>query len=135
MKRALARSLAKHGARPLRFALVGVVNTGLDVGIFALLFLRIRLGVAARQRGVVHHRGRQQLCDEQGLDLQRHEPGARGGGGAGWPSLAVAVIGLALASATIWLAALAMPAIFAKLAAVGVSFAWNYWASARFVFR
>ncbi len=38
MKEALERSLAKHGARPWRFALVGVVNTGLDVGVFAILF-------------------------------------------------------------------------------------------------
>jgi putative flippase GtrA len=65
--------------------------------------------------------------------------GDRSTGAAAWTRgarfLAVSVIGLALGSLCIWLAAKAMPAILAKITTVGVTFLWNYWASTRFVFR
>ncbi len=134
MKQALERSLAKHGARPLRFALVGVVNTGIDVGVFAILFYGFgwALLLANAASFIIAVANSYALNKAWTFkDTSRGRAAVR----RGLAFLAVAVVGLGLASVTIWLAALAVPAILAKLAAVGVSFAWNYWASARFVFR
>ena len=134
MKQALERSLAKHGARPLRFALVGVLNTGIDVGIFALLFYGFAWALLlANAASFIVATLNSYLINKAWTfkDTSRGREAAQ----RGLAFLAVAVIGLGFASVTIWLAALALPAILAKLAAVGVSFAWNYWASSRFVFR
>jgi putative flippase GtrA len=49
--------------------------------------------------------------------------------------LAVATGGLAIGSLIIWMAAMVMPPILAKLTAIGGTFAWNFTVSRRWVFK
>ena len=121
-------------ARIGRFAVVGVVNTGLDLAVFAAL--HFGAGVAlmpAHVAGFLIAATNSYLLNK----IWTFRDPSRGGVALrrGLGFLMVAAGGLAVSSAIVWLAHFVMPAMAAKLAAVVGSFAWNYWASSRLVFR
>ena len=121
-------------AKAVRFAIVGVFNTGVDIAIFSLLLyvLDIQLLVANsvsylaavsnsfllnkywtfsenRRRGRIHH--------QFGLFL------------------ALGLIGLGLSNIVVWSLATYIPEIFAKLLSVGILFVWNFGTSRFIVFH
>ena len=121
-------------ARMGRFAVVGVVNTGLDLAVFAALHFGAAVGLmAAHVAGFLIAATNSYLLNK----IWTFRDASRGGVALrrGLGFLMVAAGGLAVSSAIVWLAHFVMPAMLAKLAAVVGSFAWNYWASSRLVFR
>ncbi len=117
-----------------RFATVGVVNTGVDVGLFAVFFylmawplLLANAGgfVAAVAVSYVLNKTWTFADPSRGREALRR----------GLAFLAVAVGGLAIGSLAIWLAALVVPPILAKFASIGATFLWNFSVSRRWVFR
>lgn len=116
-----------------RFAVVGVLNTGVDIAAFSLLFyvFETRLLVAnsiGYLAGVSHsfvlnkywtfedtrHLGR----------VHRQFP----------LFLALGLIGLGLSNGFVWLFSSYVPEIAAKLMSVGILFLWNYGTSRIIVF-
>jgi putative flippase GtrA len=121
-------------ARIGRFAAVGVLNTAIDLATFALLYHAAGLAlmpahVAAFSLAVANSYVLNKLWTFR--DASRGRQAALRGLGF----LAVALGGLGVSSAIVWTAHFWMPAMAAKLAGVVGSFAWNYWASSRLVFR
>lgn len=117
-----------------RFAVVGVLNTAIDVGIFAALHHGAGLDllpshVLAFAVAVTNSYLLNKLWTFR--DPSRGAAALRRGVGF----VLVAIGGLAISSLIIWVCHFWMPAMLAKLAAVVGSFVWNYWASARLVFR
>jgi len=114
--------------------MVGVVNTGVDLGLFTFLFYILTWPLLAANAGgfvpavlvsfalnktwtfADTSRGRVVLRRALAFAL-------------------VAVVGLVIGSAVIWLAAQIVPPILAKLASIGATFAWNFLASRLWVFR
>jgi len=128
----LAR-LQRAAIRPARFAAVGVLNTAIDLGLFALLYMGAGLpllianslsyGAGIANSFLWNKFWTFRETRSQGR-LKRQVP----------LFVAINLVGLGLSNATIWLLAPLMPAIAAKVAAVGATFAWNYWASRRYVY-
>ena len=126
--------MRRHGGRGTRFALVGALNTGIDVGVFAVAFYVLGWPLlVAHTAGFGLAVGNSYILNKVWTFGDRSTGAAAVARGAGF--LVVSAIGLVLGAICLWLAAKAMPAILAKIATVGVTFVWNYWASARFVFR
>ncbi|NBC33721.1 MAG: GtrA family protein [Alphaproteobacteria bacterium] len=125
--------LGRAARRPLRFATVGVLNTAIDMSLFALLHLGAGVGLLAANTlsysaGVTNSF----FCNKYWTfrETQRHGRLSRQ-----LPLfVGLNLIGLGLSNATIWALAPLMPAMAAKLAAVGATFVWNYWSSRRFVY-
>ncbi len=120
--------------RWLRFALVGCVNAGIDLGIFVVLhyvfaWTPLSAHVAGFSVAVVNSYVMNKLWTFEDRD---------------WSTLAamaalrffgVAVGGLFVGAAVIALLVPPLPAIAAKLIAIGATFAWNYTLSKLWVFR
>lgn len=126
-------TIARTAAMPqiLRFALVGVLNTAIDFLLFALLFY---LGhwplLLANATGFIAAVANSYLLNRSWTFRAETPPNLADG----MRFLIVATCGLALGSLAIFAAAFVMPAFAAKACAIAVTFAWNYWASGRFVF-
>lgn len=115
----------------VRFCCVGLLNTGIDLGIFSLLFyvfevpLLVSNSIAylaavansfllnkfwtfseTRAHGVIHH--------QAGLFF------------------ALGLIGVGLSNLVVWSLAAYMPEIFAKLVSIGVTLVYNY-STSRFI--
>jgi len=134
MRQAFRHKVRRHGVRGTRFALVGALNTGIDVGVFAVTFYGLGWPLlVANTAGFILAVGNSYVLNKAWTFGDRSTGAAALARGVRF--FIVSVIGLALGSLCIWLAAMVMPAILAKIATVGVTFLWNYWASARFVFR
>ncbi len=126
--------LAAHGPRAFRFALVGVANTAIDMALFAGLFFWADWPLLAS------HVAAFLVAATNSYLMNKTWTFADGSRGrAAWVKgvgfVAVAAVGLALSSLTIWLAASVVPVMVAKALAIVASFAWNYAASAKLVFR
>lgn len=125
--------LRRAATRPARFATVGVLNTAIDMGLFALLHLGAGMGLLlantlSYSAGVTNSF----YCNKY---WTFHETRYHGRLSRQLPLFVVLnLIGLGLSNATIWALAPLMPALAAKLAAVGATFVWNYWSSRRFVY-
>ena len=128
------QTLVQRGLEATRFALVGAVNTTVDVALFSLLFYVFGWPLLVANAGAFVVAVMVSFLLNKTWTFRDQSRGARAARRA-LSFVAVAVIGLGIASVTIWLAALVVPPIFAKLAAVGATFLWNYTASRRFVFR
>lgn len=121
-------------AQATRFALVGAVNTGVDLGLFAALFYAFDVPLLLANAGgflvavLVSY-----ILNKTWTfsDTSRGTESVR----RALAFLTVAMVGLGIGSAVIWLAALMIPPIFAKLTAIGATFLWNFIASRRWVFR
>ncbi len=117
-----------------RFAMVGVVNTAVDLGLFAIFFYVLAWPLLLANAGgfmvavcvsYILNKTWTFADPSQGQEAFRR----------GLAFAAVALGGLALGSLAIWLAAQVMVPILAKLASIGVTFAWNFTISRRWVFR
>jgi len=134
MIQAIRTAARRHGLRGTRFALVGALNTGIDVGVFAIAFYTLGWPLlAAHTAGFGLAVGNSYVLNKVWTFDDRSTGAAAVARGVRF--LIVSAIGLALGALCIWLAATIMPAILAKIATVGVTFVWNYWATTRFVFR
>lgn len=134
MIQVIRQAVRQHGMRGFRFAVVGALNTGIDIGIFTLAFYGLGWPLlAANAAGFAIGVANSYILNKIWTFADRST------GREAWMRalafLATSLIGLALGSLSIWLLAKFMPAILAKIATVGVTFVWNYWASGRFVFR
>ena len=128
-----SQRLRARFARPARFAVVGVLNTAIDIGVFTALhfgagvdlLIANSLGFAAGLTNSFFLNKYWTFRETRGQGrIARQIP----------VFLALNLIALALSNATVWALALLIPVIAAKLAAVGVTFVWNYWTSRRFVY-
>jgi putative flippase GtrA len=130
----IRRAVRHHGVRGTRFALVGALNTGIDIGVFSLTFYGFGWPLlVANAAGFAIGVGNSYVLNKFWTFGDRST--GREALRRGLVFLAASLIGLALGSLSIWILAMFMPAILAKIATVGVTFVWNYWASGRFVFR
>ena len=130
----IRQAVRQHGLRGTRFALVGALNTGIDIGVFTLAFYSFGWPLlVANAAGFTIGVGNSYVLNKFWTFGDRST--GREALRRGLAFLATSLIGLALGSLSIWLLAMVMPAILAKIATVGVTFVWNYWASGRFVFR
>ena len=123
----------RHRARIIRFAVVGVTNTAIDFALFALLYYVALLPLLAANAGaygvaVVNS----YLLNKYWTfgDTSRGRTAAL----RGLLFVGLNLIGLALASAVIWLLALVLHPLVAKAGSIAVTFAWNYWSNYRFVY-
>jgi putative flippase GtrA len=125
--------LREHRARMLRFALVGVANTAIDAGLFNYLYyLRDWPLLWANSAGYAAGLTNSYLCNHF---WTFRRPRAQFAVRPAALFVLINLIGLMLANATIALLARVLAPWLAKLGAIGVTFAWNYWASQRYVFR
>ncbi|MCB9948254.1 MAG: GtrA family protein [Rhodospirillaceae bacterium] len=128
------RGLAAHGPRALRFAAVGVANTAIDMALFAVLYYLAGWAVLpAHIAGFLVAATNSYLMNKTWTFADDSRGRAALVKGIGF--LAVAGVGLALSSATIWLVAGLVPVLVAKVLAIVASFLWNYIASHLLVFR
>lgn len=117
--------------RLVRFAIVGIANTAIDFGVFAVLFYVLRWPLlAAHASGFAVAVVNSYVCNKT-WTFGDPRPSRIVDG---FRFLLVAICGLATGSAVIALAAQIMPALAAKACAVAATFVVNYWASARYVF-
>lgn len=134
MIQAIRQAIRRHGVRGTRFALVGALNTGIDIGVFTLAFYSFGWPLlVANAAGFAIGVGNSYVLNKTWTFADRST--GREALVRGLVFLATSVVGLALGSLSIWLLAKIMPAILAKIATVGITFVWNFWASKQFVFR
>ena len=130
----LRTRLAAHGPKAIRFAIVGVANTAIDMALFAALFYWAGWALLPA------HVAAFLVAATNGYLMNKTWTFADGSRGrAAWMKgigyIAVATVGLGLSSLTIWLAAQAVAVLAAKALAILASFFWNYLASTALVFR
>ena len=116
----------------VRFGLVGVLNTGLDFFVFAMLFYGFAWPLL-----IANSCGYLAGLTNSYLLNSRWTFGDRAGGRSPARPLRYAAlngIGLLLGNLVVGTLALFLPAWLAKLGAVAITFAWNYWSSDRLVF-
>jgi len=122
-----------HRERMVRFAMVGVANTAIDMGLFSYLYyLRDWPLLGANSAGYAAGLTNSYLCNHF---WTFRRPWAQITVKAAALFVLINLIGLGLANATIALLVRVLAPWLAKLGAIGVTFAWNYWASQRFIFR
>ena len=121
-------------AQATRFALVGLVNTGVDLAFFSLFFYVLAWHLLlANAGGFVLAASCSYLLNKTWTFADKSVGGQAVRRGVAF--LAVATGGLAIGSLIIWLAAMVLPPILAKLTAIGGTFLWNFTVSRRWVFR
>jgi len=117
----------------IRFALVGLLNTGIDFAVFlalmavpgtpVLLANACGYGVGVLSSFLLN-RSFTFRVHRDDAPLARRLP----------VFVALNLVGLALSSLVVGLLVPAVPPLAAKVAATVATFAWNYWSSRRFVF-
>ena len=126
--------LGKNARQLSRFAVVGVLNTAIDFALFSLLYflLETPLVIAntlAYCTGVFNSFVWNKYWTFPELSQNKNAIQQL-------PLFFLLyLVGLGLSNLTITILAEVMPALLAKFFAVGVSFAWNFWSSRRFVFN
>ena len=121
-------------AQATRFALVGAFNTGVDLMFFALFFYVLEWHLlAANAGGFVIAATCSYVLNKTWTFADRSVGGQAIRRGVAF--LAVATGGLAIGSLVIWLAAMVLPPMLAKLTSIGGTFLWNFTVSRRWVFR
>ncbi|WP_353858072.1 GtrA family protein [Azospirillum formosense] len=120
--------------KALRFAVVGLLNTAVDFGVFlALLSLAGAPVLVANAAGFSAGTLCSFLVNRSWTFRVRREeaPMARR-----LPLfLAFNIVGLGLSTLVVGLLVPAVPPLAAKIAAAVVTFAWSYWSTRRFVFN
>lgn len=117
-----------------RFATVGAINTLLDLALFSMFFYvldwhLLAANAASFTVSAINSYFLNKIWTF--ADQSRGRQAVR----QGVVFLCVATGGLAIGSLIIWLAAMVMPPILAKLSAIGGTFAWNFTVSRRWVFK
>ena len=121
-------------AKAVRFAVVGVFNTGVDIATFSLLFyiLEIQL-IIANSIGYLAAASNSFLLNKYWTFSETRRRGrVRYQFGL---FLALGLIGLGLSNIVVWSLAAYIPEIFAKLLSVGILFVWNFGTSRFIVFH
>jgi len=115
----------------LRFASVGILNTAIDLSLFGVLIRVAHWGVVPANTVAYS------AALLNSFLMNRHWTFA-GSAGPAYRQLpmftAFNLAGLMLSDSMVWLFAPAIGPFGAKLSAIGLTFAWNYWSSRRFVF-
>lgn len=124
-------ALARTPPRVVRFAVVGAVNTAIDFSVFTALYHLLHWPLLAANAVGFALAVANSYAMNRAWTFRDAAPATRGDGAR---FFVVALAGLAIGSAVIATAAQVMPALAAKSCAIGATFVWNYWASARFVF-
>jgi putative flippase GtrA len=122
----------RHGSRAARFAVVGVLNTAIDFGVFIVLLYALSWPLLlANTIGYAAGLANSYLLNSRWTfrDAERPSSPGRAARYAG-----LNLVGLLLANATVWLLAQMLAPWLAKCGALGVTFIWNYWSAQRFVF-
>jgi putative flippase GtrA len=130
--RRLSEVVDDRGRRMVRFGLVGLLNTGLDVLIFVSLFYGLGWPLLVAN-SISYLAG---LTSSYLLN-SRWTFGDRAGRPSPTRPLLYAGLngmGLLLGNLAVGTLALVLPAWLAKLGAIPITFAWNYWSSDRLVF-
>lgn len=134
---ALMKSLAQKfssGQRPLKFAIVGLLNTGIDFVTFVILYSYsdIPLLVAnsiAYCAGIVNSFIWNKLWTFG--DYEHHHTTSY----QFVATLLVYGLGLALSNLIIAVFVILLPAAIAKLIAIAGTVCWTYWASKKYVYK
>jgi putative flippase GtrA len=130
----LATRHGKETRQLYKFAVVGVLNTAIDFALFSVLYFLFGVPIVAANTvgyctGVVNSfvwNKYWTFADQRHHGRVAHQ----------FPLFfALYLVGLGLSNLTIWALALLMPALLAKVFAVGVSFLWNFWSTRRFVYN
>lgn len=128
----MLKILHGHSQPLLRFAIVGVVNTAIDVGLFSYLYYAQGWPLLwANSAGYVAGLINSFLCNH--FWTFGRSPAELAPKPAALYAL-INLVGLLWANLTIFLLALILPPWAAKFGALATTFAWNYWASRRYVF-
>lgn len=120
--------------QPLRFGVVGIVNTVLDLAVFWLLagVLSTPILIAntlSYSVGALNSFALNRVWTFRGVAFRR-------GAAVQLPLfMLVSLVGLVVANLTLWLFAQALPVMVAKVVSVAVTFGWNFFASKGLVFR
>lgn len=117
-----------------RFSIVGITNTGVDVGIFSLLYFSIGAHLfLANTLSYVASASNSFFFNKYWTfaDTRNHGKTSRQFGFF----LSLGFIGLGLSNLMVWALAAYLPTIVAKIFSVGVLFVWNFGTSHYFVFR
>lgn len=118
----------------LRFAVVGLINMAVDLAVFSLAYYVWGTHVlAAHALGFTVAVGNSYVLNKLWTFGERGWSRDAVGGAVRF--FAVAVGGLLIGSGVILALDPFMPALAAKIGAIGVTFVWNYTLSRRFVFR
>ncbi len=135
-KRAKARPsrLVLEIQKASRFITVGIFNAGVDIALFAALYY------LAGWHLILAHVVAFITAITIGFFLNKlwtFRDRSRGGEAVlkGFAFMASSAISLGIATAAIWVAAQAMPAIFAKVVSDLCAFAWTYAAARLLIFR
>ena len=123
----------RHSARVIRFGLVGVLNTAVDFALFALLFYGVEWPLLAANAAAYS------VAAANSYLLNKYWTfGDTSRGRAailrGMLFVVLNLVGLALASAAIWVLAQFLHPLVAKAGSIAVSFVWNYWSNHKFVY-
>jgi putative flippase GtrA len=120
--------------QPLRFGVVGIVNTVLDLAVFWLLAGVFSMPILIANTlsysvGALNSFVLNRLWTFRGVAFRR-------GAALQLPLfMLVSLVGLVVANLTLWLFAQALPVMVAKVVSVAVTFVWNFFASKVLVFR
>jgi putative flippase GtrA len=120
--------------RWLRFALVGCVSTAIDLGVFALMLYVFGWSpLAAHTAGFAVAVANSYLLNK--LWTFEDRDWSRRAIGRGLRFLLVAIGGWLVGALVILLLVPAIPALAAKIVAIGATFVWNYTLSRLWVFK
>lgn len=120
--------------RWLRFGLVGIVNAGIDFGLFVLLHHGFDMApLLAHAIGFAFAACNSYVMNKLWTFGDRDWSAKAASGAARF--FAVALGGLLVGAAVIWILTPPLPAIVSKALAIGATFVWNYQLSRLFVFR
>ncbi len=118
----------------MRFGLVGLVNSGIDFGLFVVLHNSVGLDpVIAHAIGFSCAAANSFVVNK--LWTFEDRDWSRGAASGALKFFAVAIGGLLIGAALIWLLTPPLPAIISKALAIALTFLWNYQLSRRFVFN
>lgn len=120
--------------RMIRFGLIGIVNTGVDIGIFSVLFFVLGMPLlVANSIGYLASLTGSFFLNKNWTFAETKTQGRTGRQYLLFAGLGLG--GLALSNLTVWSLRNVMPVIMCKLVSVVGLFAWNYGTSRMIVFR
>ena len=125
--------LRAHLERPAKFALVGVVNTLVDISVFASLvhgaqWDPLSANMMSYSLGILNSFLLNRLWTFRDHSRSRHVA-------LQLPVFFICnLVGLGLSSAVVWALSPVLTPIGSKLLATLVTFCWNYWTSRKFVY-
>ncbi|MCG8691788.1 MAG: GtrA family protein [Minwuiales bacterium] len=119
--------------RMAKFAIVGAINTGIDVGVFSLLYFWAELPVlVANTLGYSVAVANSFLMNKYWTFSESRNHGQLHHQFAKF--LVLNLVGLGISNAVVWLLEGVIHVLAAKGMAVVATFVWNYWTSRRFVY-